>query len=194
MEEIYQMHNKFNQAKINIENGLKLITEMEHSFERWKTIEGYPNYKISTLGRVKNIKRGIFLKTAIDKDGYHFLRLSREGTDKNFYVHRLIALAFIPNPDNKRCVDHIDGNRRNNNISNLRFATYQENCRNGVKRNTNTSGFVGVSWDKSLKKWRAQIKINGIKKHLGCFVNIEDAKIAYQNKAKELFGEFYRLQ
>jgi len=70
-------------------------------------------------------------------------------------LHRLISEAFIPNPDNKLCIDHIDNNTLNNNsINNLRWVTTKENAQNAKLSAKNTSGFKGVSFHKKLNKWR----------------------------------------
>ena len=85
------------------------------NLEQWKIIEGYPNYNISTHGRVKN-KRDIILKCINNFEGYHVLSLSKSGKQRQFKVHRLVATHFIDNPKNKPSVDHIDNNRVNKNI------------------------------------------------------------------------------
>ncbi len=76
-------------------------------------------------------------------------------------LHKLVAQAFLFNPENKPFVDHIDNNRRNNNLNNLRFATSQENSQNRSISSKNTSGTKGVSWHKGQKRWLAKICING---------------------------------
>jgi hypothetical protein len=108
----------------------------------------------------------------------------------DMFVHRLVALAFLPNPENKACIDHIDNNRGNNNIENLRWATHQENNRNTPLNCKNTSTIKGVSFRKDTLKWTAYITIDDIKINLGCFENIEDAKDARIVKANAVFGMF----
>jgi hypothetical protein len=76
------------------------------------------------------------------------------------YIHRLIAIAFIPNPENKDCDDHIDNNRTNNKMNNIRWASQQENQRNRTTQINNTSGTKGIVFDKTNNKWRAQITID----------------------------------
>jgi hypothetical protein len=88
-------------------------------------------------------------------------------------------------------VDHIDENKANNNVKNLRWATSNENGYNQGKNKTNTSGFKGVHFHKTLKKYAAKIKINGKTKHIGYYETPEDASYAYETKAKELHGDFY---
>jgi hypothetical protein len=102
----------------------------------------------------------------------------------------LVAIAFIPNTNNKTCVDHINNDKTNNNIHNLRWATNQENQMNSSMKFNNTSGWKGVHYNKQNNKWQVSIKINGKQKHLGLFTNIEDAIQTRKRKAKEVFGEY----
>ena len=91
-------------------------------------------------------------------------------------------------------IDHIDGDRGNNRIENLRKATRAQNQWNAKVRKDNTSGFKGVSWHKKQQAWTANISINGKVKFLGTFRTPEEAHDAYAAKAKELRGEFARLK
>lgn len=92
-----------------------------------KVIKGFENYTISHNGIVKNRKNMNTKKTYINKDnGYLYVDLWKNNKSYKRPIHRLIAENFIPNPDNKPTVDHKDGNRQNNSISNLRWATYSE--------------------------------------------------------------------
>ena len=85
--------------------------------EIYKTIKGFENYEISNLGNVKNNKKGIMMKVFIDKStGYYKINLTNINGKKKKRIHVLIAQAFIPNPDNKPIVDHIDQNKQNNSI------------------------------------------------------------------------------
>ena len=86
--------------------------------ERWKSVNGYANYEISSCGRVRNATTERMLKPS--DNGYQVINLRKNGKPKTHYIHRLVAEAFVDNPAEKRCVDHIDGNRKNNNCENLR--------------------------------------------------------------------------
>ena len=100
--------------------------------ENWKVIYDFPNYEISNYGNVRNNTK--MVKTVPNKHGYNVVVLCN-GTRKSVNVHRLVAAAFIPNPDNKPCVDHIDGNKLNNHVNNLRWCTIGENLKfENVKR------------------------------------------------------------
>ena len=98
--------------------------------ELWKEIKDYPDYEISSLGRIWSKKTKIFMKShnASSSDLHQKVKLSHNGESKKFFVHRLIMLAFSPkeNPDLFQ-VNHIDGDKSNNSIENLEWVTPQEN-------------------------------------------------------------------
>lgn len=98
--------------------------------EIWKDIKGFDNYQISNLCRVKNVKFNRFVKPLLDKHGYTCVNLYKDGKMKHLLLHRLLAIAFIPNPENKPCVDHINTDRTDNRIENLRWVTNKENHNN----------------------------------------------------------------
>ena len=77
-------------------------------------------------------------------NGYYHINLYKNNTFKPYNIHRLGAMAFIPNIENKKCVDHIDSNRLNNTISNLRWCNSQENQHNRQLNENNTSGVKGI--------------------------------------------------
>jgi len=122
--------------------------------------------------------------------GYLRIRLK----NKYYAAHR-IAWALINGPISEEDqVDHIDGDRSNNKISNLRLATHEQNCQNiGIPKH-NSSGLKGVHWNSYAKKWRAQIKLNGKRKFLGDYKTKEEAHAAYCNAATKLHGMFRRKE
>ena len=113
--------------------------------------------RIIDVNGVKRFVKGVVLKKQLNKHGYWVVILSKNNVHKRQTVHRLVAKAFIPNPFNKPCTDHIDGVRTNNNVSNLRWATVQENntfplafkhhceCRIGFKHNIETKAKLSKS-------------------------------------------------
>jgi hypothetical protein len=133
------------------------------------------------------------MKPSIECSGYCVLSLPKNGKVKLCKIHRLVAEAFLENADNKPFVDHKDGDKLNNNLSNLRWATVIENARNSKIRSDNTSGVKGVSYHAKTKKWQARITIDGKDYHLGYYSTIEEAKQARFNKANEVFGEFKNI-
>lgn len=104
--------------------------------EIWKDIKNYEgHYQVSNLGRVKSIKFGkeIILKQQQCMDGYYYVNLSKNGIAKRYYVHRLVAEAFIDNSDNLPCVNHKDENKQNNVVSNLEWCTHEYNNNYGTR-------------------------------------------------------------
>ena len=95
-------------------------------------IEGYENYEVRPNGEVVNIKTGRVLKAIKTTNGYLMICLYKNGKRKNFYIHRLVAQAFIHNPDNLPCVNHKDEDKTNNNIENLEWCTHEYNCNYGT--------------------------------------------------------------
>ena len=145
--------------------------------EIWKDIKGYEGlYQVSNQGRVKSLARYVqnhtkmqFLQEKIKepserkkkegKQGYLVLQLYKENKSKNYYVHRLVAEAFVANPNNKRTVNHINGDKHDNRAINLEWNTYAENnehaCKTGLNdyiRKRNRKGSMKVAqYDKDMK-------------------------------------------
>lgn len=91
----------------------------------WKQI--FDRYEVSDCGLVRNKESGKLLKTFVNDKGYEIVSLWIDQRDKKFRVHRLVAEAFIPNPENKSQINHIDGNKLNNHKNNLEWSTNSEN-------------------------------------------------------------------
>jgi hypothetical protein len=148
-------------------------------------------YMINRSGVIKNSLTGRISKQSII-NGYKRVSLKINGKHISYYTHRLLALTFIPNPSDKRCVDHIDGDRLNNTLSNLRWATAAENQYNAKKTTKTTSSqYKGVYFNNG--KWIAQIKSNSIYYYLGRFNSEEEAALEYNVAALNKFGEFAKL-
>lgn len=158
--------------------------------EEFRKITGYENYSISNLGNVRNDITLKILKVQNHNDGYKQISLCSNGHKKVYKVHRLVAKEFLQESQQRRLIDHIDGNKANNAVENLRYATHNENNFNTGLKISNKSGVKGVSWDKHRNKWCARIQLNKRGYHLGYFDSLEDAKLTRQKKAKELFKEY----
>ena len=137
------------------------------------SIVGYPNYAVNILGDVKNVLSGKILKPFINRARYLSVSLCTNNKSTHHRVHRLIAIYFIPNPENKPCVDHINRVKTDNRIENLRWATYCENNQNASLRKDNKLKEQHISVH--MKKYfMFQKMINGAK-HYKYFNTLEEA-------------------
>lgn len=103
--------------------------------ELWRMIPGYEGlYMVSNFGRVKSLKRNIILKERLAKEGYVRVVLYKHSKGKSYYIHRLVAQAFLENPNNYRCVNHKDENKRNNHADNLEYCTHKYNSNYGTAK------------------------------------------------------------
>lgn len=153
---------------------------MNCQIERWILIEGYDNYIVSNFGNVKNIKTERILKPCLVGDGYHAVNLSKKGIVEKKTIHRIVANEFINNFDDVPCIDHIDRNRTNNDVSNLRWVTYRQNNRNRSRHGK--INHHGISFDK-----RNNCYIAAINDDEGCKKQKSYAIKRYgNNKALEL--------
>ena len=129
-------------------------------------VEGFPDYVIHPCGTILKIWKNHTreLKHRKRKNGYMRITLFNNGNHKEFLIHRLLALHFIPNPENKPCIDHLDSVRDNNNLKNLEWVTVAENCRRrdlnnppelitkGCVRKSNDNGWIWEYYIKGKKK------------------------------------------
>lgn len=171
--------------------------------EQWMVITGFPRYSISTMGRIKvnetsKIMALFLAGPATSK--YYSTPLSENGKKTNCKPHRLVALHFIPNPSGLTDVDHINGDRLDNRVENLRWASRSQNNANCRGRRTYggkapSSQYKGVLWSKQRGKWMARICLPSNdgklrQKFLGYYVTEKAAADAYDRAARLYYGNF----
>ena len=146
--------------------------------ENLHKIPDYDDYKISVLGDVYSYKKDKKkLLPVLKQNGYLAVSLCNHTGVKQYCIHYLMAAVFLDfeNEANfSKVVDHIDEDKLNNRIDNLQLLTPQENTLKSIK---NKSGVAGISWNNQKQKWVARVTINGKRKYLGSFENINDAKL-----------------
>lgn len=121
--------------------------------EKWETIQGFPNYMISSFSRVLNKTTLNMVSVSLHQHGFRVVRLWRNNKTKLFKIYRLKAIHFIPNPDNKKQVNHLDGNRLNEDLDNLEWTTPSENMKHAV-----LNGFCGGQFKKGFDHSQAKLK------------------------------------
>jgi hypothetical protein len=151
--------------------------------EIWADIPGYQGvYQASNLGRIKRLAQEYVLSPITAPCGYDVVNLSIKGARKTQYVHKLIYQAFNPEYVTDRLsavLDHINSNKGDNRLDNLRSVTQRENCSKLSERTNKTSKYIGVHLNKS-GKWIGQIKIDGDLLYLGSYNTEEEAAEAYK--------------
>ena len=155
----------------------------------WRSIDGFINYQVSNIGRVRNVNTGFILKPAINTRGYQAIILRADNMPSTKMIHRLVAQEFLEN-DNCSQVGHINHDKLDNCVYNLRWVSNQQNSMNKTKTSSNTSSkYKGVCFYKRTNKWEVSIHINNKKKFLGYFTDEKDAAKAYNDEAIELFKD-----
>lgn len=152
-------------------------------------VVGYEGlYRVTDKGQIYSVRSGKIMKLDFSNK-YTRVALQIGGRKKKHMVHRLVAIAYVPNPENKPFVNHIDGDKRNNYPRNVEWTTASENMlhaystglqnpNNGIKFKNNTSGYVGVTACGS--KWKAQFRVGGKLRYLGVYATPEEASEVYQ--------------
>lgn len=149
--------------------------------EFWKDIEGYEGlYKISNLGNVKSSYKNKILKPRVKENGYLIVSLYKDKKDKKFYIHRLVASAFIPNLDKKEYVNHKNFDKRNNTVGNLEWVTRIENFRHYQN---------SCKWNKTFEdreKKLASKTLNRAKKYKEKIIELYKQNYSIEDIAKKL--------
>lgn len=152
--------------------------------EKWRKIQGFEGYEISSFGRVKSFKKfskGLILKGVIGTGGYLQVTLFQESKNHNKKIHQLVAIHFLGHTPcgYEEVVNHKDFNRTNNYINNLELVTVRQNT--DKLHLESTSKYTGVSWSHIKNKWASYIWTGSGNLNLGSFDKEEEASQYYQN-------------
>ena len=165
----------------------------------FKTLKNFSKYEINREGELFNKNTNFQLKGTVDK-GYIRVHIINDTTGKaqQMFLHRLVAEAFLENPNEYDEIDHIDNNKINNNVANLRWCSRSQNNTNREAYSSNREGvpekkFKYVTWDKKKQKWCGKIQVNGKTKHIGSSDNDEELYIMCLDFLYSIFkdNEFY---
>jgi len=156
--------------------------------ENFQDINDFPNYMINENGEIYSKIRKKFLLIK-PNGGYNKLSLRRDKKQYNKSVHRLLGIQFLPNPNNFPCIDHINRNRLDNSLSNLRWVSYSTNAKNKSSKKNATSNYVGVRKTHNIKKpYRAETTQEGKKYNIGYYTTELEAYEAYKQFNLEKFN------
>lgn len=141
-------------------------------------------YKINHLGEITSLRRSKLLKQGLGKQGYYIVGLCNKGKQKSFNVHQLMAIAFLGHVPNGhiKVVDHKNGIKTDNRLSNLQVISQRENTSKGKR---GSSVYTGVSFHNRSNKWLSSIYLDGKNNTLGYFENEIDAHLEYQRTLKK---------
>ena len=157
------------------------MTDSQNSTETFVLIQGYPNYEISNFARIRNLK-----KSTVHQANEIFY-LENEDGRKMFSVNRLVAKHFLPEFNEEDYVINIDGNRKNNNVSNLKMESVRQATIRGLKNKS--SKYTGVSFVKAKGKFYSYVVVGGKKYSLGFYDNEDVAAQVYNDRAYKEFGD-----
>ncbi len=156
--------------------------------ENFQDIKDFTNYKINENGEVYSKIRKKFLSSK-PNGGYNRLTLRKDNKGYNKTVHRLLGIQYLPNPNNFPCIDHINRNRLDNSLSNLRWVSYATNSKNKSSKKNATSSYVGVRKTPNKKKpYRAETTFQGKKYNIGYYPTELEAYEAYKQYNLEKFN------
>jgi hypothetical protein len=154
---------------------------MYMELENFQDIIDFPNYMINENGDIYSKYKKKLLKPRLTKPGYIALILRKNKKSIHKTIHRLLGLQYLPNPDNKPCIDHKNRNRVDNSLTNLRWVSYNENAKNKASKQNSTSRFIGVRKTLNKKKpYRVETTYQGKKYHIGYYEIEEEAYEAYK--------------
>lgn len=164
----------------------------------FKEIPNFEMYKISKKGKISNVRN--IMKTYINNSGYECIKFTVNGKRTSHLIHRLVALVYLPNPNDEPTVNHKDGNKLNNNVENLEWCSYSKNILHarttglnpynlpskGIKLGKN-SKYFNVTYDKARDKWKSCIRHEG-KNYGQKRFNTEEEAALFVNETIKKYG------
>lgn len=176
---------------------------MNKYMEEWRDVPDYGGYyQASNLGRVRGLDRtvttsrgerfykGRIIKGSVNNKGYKQHSLNINGVHRNFLGSQLVAMAFLGHKPNGMIlvVDHINGDKSDDRVKNLRIVTQRANSTTCFRsdKDSLSSEYVGVNWDEKFSKWKAQIRYNSVQTNLGYYDTEIEASNTYQLALSEI--------
>lgn len=131
---------------------------LNNNIEIWKPVKDFEtSYEVSSFGQVRSYRTKQILKTYQINSGYSSIKFTIKGERTSHLIHRLVAIAFLPKEEHKKYVNHIDGNKTNNHVSNLEWCTMSENLKHAFKMNLRTleacKSYIGKKHARSVTKY-----------------------------------------
>lgn len=155
----------------------------QNTLEEWRPIDGYENlYAVSSKGRVMNLKKNKMIKPWVSNYGYVLVNLRKNGKQKKYLIHKLVAEAFIPNPYNLPQINHIDECKSNNNVTNLEWCTPSQNQRHSIYQRSCKINQYTLDGE-FIKQWESS---HEIERNLG--YNDGNIISCCKNKQKTAYG------
>jgi hypothetical protein len=160
--------------------------------EIWRDINGQGLYQASSLGRIKSLEKKIvrsnrvhtlkerILEPHVGFYGYKVVNLVINGIVRSVALHRVITETFIPNPENKRTINHKNKIKTDNQVENLEWCSDRENVSHAIMNKKKHSRYIGVTWDITKSLWVVRVRINGTRKFVGTFKDEYLAGMAYK--------------
>jgi hypothetical protein len=185
-------YNDQDNSNRNQDKKYKINNHEQYENEQWRTVdESNGDYEISSYGRVKsykNNKDGILLSGTYREESHQFMvKLTINNKERRFSINRLVAQHFIPNPENLEVVDHIDGNRLNNQMTNLRWVTMSQNRQNSKIPKHNKTGIKGVQCMKDGRKKKWLVSWYEDKKRKSTYFYTEEEAVEYRKQMVNLY-------
>lgn len=149
------------------------MDNQQPSTENWRIVQEYDHYEVNEIGQIRHIKRKKNLSLRVNPNGYAYVNFNINGHRKNFAVHRIVAQAFLPNPNNYSEVNHKDYNKLNNNVNNLEWVSGSQNKKHMFlkEENKKVRGKMVEQYSLKGEYIKTFSSISDAAKEIGCAVS-----------------------